>query len=156
MDLKLWNSKSCPHMKANVWYIFAWRYHTLLLLTWRPMFEESEMIMSYRGVLAYLLTFRYCIWSNGYTPQLSSVSTSQIPSPSPVPAPAKVPSTTSLTYTTLGSFSWDQDSDKLKVSITVVAHLLHINLASCCHLGTLWLGCAWFSSKDRILWLGCA
>ncbi|KAK4751156.1 hypothetical protein SAY87_004638 [Trapa incisa] len=51
--------------------------------------------------------------------KLSSVSPAQIPNPSPVPTPAKVPSTSSLIYTTLGSFSWDQDSDKLKIYISL-------------------------------------
>ncbi|KAK4778945.1 hypothetical protein SAY86_006473 [Trapa natans] len=51
--------------------------------------------------------------------KLSSLSTPQIPTPSPVPNPAKVPSTSSLIYTTLGSFSWDQDSDKLKIYISL-------------------------------------
>ncbi|MFS8016045.1 putative Siah interacting protein [Helianthus anomalus] len=47
------------------------------------------------------------------------------PIPTPVPAPVPVPVSTNvkvatepaLKYTTLGSFSWDQDTDKVKVRV---------------------------------------
>lgn len=37
--------------------------------------------------------------------------------PAPVPTPAKVSSTPALNYITLGSFSWDQDNEKVKVRL---------------------------------------
>ncbi|KAK9267357.1 hypothetical protein L1049_009782 [Liquidambar formosana] len=46
-----------------------------------------------------------------------SASTSQ--TPTPLPTPAKVPSTLALNYVTLGSFSWDQDSDKIKIYVSL-------------------------------------
>ncbi|OWM63878.1 calcyclin-binding protein-like [Punica granatum] len=49
----------------------------------------------------------------GNLEKLSSARASQ----AAVPTPAKVPSAPSLIYTSLGSFSWDQDSDKLKIYI---------------------------------------
>lgn len=43
-----------------------------------------------------------------------SVATS-VPQPTPVPLVTQVVSTPSVSYTTLPSFSWDQDSDKVKI-----------------------------------------
>ncbi|KDO78182.1 hypothetical protein CISIN_1g027364mg [Citrus sinensis] len=39
--------------------------------------------------------------------------------PAPVPTPAKVSSTPALNYITLGSFSWDQDNEKVKIYISL-------------------------------------
>ncbi|KAF4360190.1 hypothetical protein F8388_000059 [Cannabis sativa] len=39
--------------------------------------------------------------------------------PTPVATAAKVPSTPSVSYITLGSFSWEQDSDKVKLYISL-------------------------------------
>ncbi|KAF8413575.1 hypothetical protein HHK36_001566 [Tetracentron sinense] len=44
-----------------------------------------------------------------------SASTSQTPAPNPV----KVSSTPALNYVTLGSFSWDQDNDKIKIYVSL-------------------------------------
>ncbi|XP_065877087.1 uncharacterized protein [Euphorbia lathyris] len=41
------------------------------------------------------------------------------PTPTPIAAGVKVPSTLARNYTTLGSFSWDQDNDKLKIYISL-------------------------------------
>lgn len=45
----------------------------------------------------------------------SILQLSQEEGPAPVPTPAKVSSTPALNYITLGSFSWDQDNEKVKV-----------------------------------------
>jgi calcyclin binding protein len=37
------------------------------------------------------------------------------PTPTPISTAVKVPSTPVLNYVTLGSFSWEQDTDKVKV-----------------------------------------
>lgn len=44
---------------------------------------------------------------------------SQEEGPAPVPTPAKVSSTPALNYITLGSFSWDQDNEKVKIYISL-------------------------------------
>uniref|UniRef100_A0A5B6ZBE5 Calcyclin-binding protein n=1 Tax=Davidia involucrata TaxID=16924 RepID=A0A5B6ZBE5_DAVIN len=49
-----------------------------------------------------------------------SAATSQTPTPTPTPTPissTKVVPTPSLNYVTLGSFSWDQDNDKVKIYV---------------------------------------
>ena len=38
-----------------------------------------------------------------------------LPPPAPTSTGVKVPSTPALNYVTLGSFSWEQDADKVKV-----------------------------------------
>ncbi|OAY29149.1 calcyclin-binding protein [Manihot esculenta] len=48
------------------------------------------------------------------------VSTSvPAPTPTPISTGVKVPSTPALNYVTLGSFSWDQDSDKVKIYLSL-------------------------------------
>ncbi|KDP37978.1 hypothetical protein JCGZ_04621 [Jatropha curcas] len=46
-----------------------------------------------------------------------------IPVPTPIPTPiatgVKVPSIPARTYVTLGSFSWDQDNDKVKIYVSI-------------------------------------
>ncbi|XP_043701700.1 calcyclin-binding protein-like [Telopea speciosissima] len=37
--------------------------------------------------------------------------------PTPIPVPVKVSATPAINYVTLGSFSWDQDSDKVKIYV---------------------------------------
>ncbi|KVH89381.1 calcyclin-binding protein-like [Cynara cardunculus var. scolymus] len=55
--------------------------------------------------------------------KLSNDAASVVPAPAPAPAPApvstnlKVVSDPTLKYTTLGSFSWDQDTDKVKIYV---------------------------------------
>ncbi|XP_040362090.1 calcyclin-binding protein isoform X1 [Rosa chinensis] len=57
------------------------------------------------------------------TAQLSKEAASKptLPTPTPTPTPistaVKVPSTPALNYVTLGSFSWEQDTDKVKIYI---------------------------------------
>lgn len=47
-------------------------------------------------------------------------SQAQTPSPTPTPIPtAKVASNPALNYLTLGSFSWDQDNDKVKIYVSL-------------------------------------
>ncbi|XP_042477443.1 calcyclin-binding protein-like [Macadamia integrifolia] len=47
----------------------------------------------------------------------SSGTTSK--SSTPIPVPAKVPATPAINYVTLGSFSWDQDGDKVKIYVSL-------------------------------------
>uniref|UniRef100_A0A2P2LNB5 Calcyclin-binding protein n=1 Tax=Rhizophora mucronata TaxID=61149 RepID=A0A2P2LNB5_RHIMU len=41
------------------------------------------------------------------------------PAPTPISTGVKVPATSSVNYTTLASFSWDQDSDKVKIYVSL-------------------------------------
>ncbi|KAJ7968947.1 calcyclin-binding protein-like [Quillaja saponaria] len=49
--------------------------------------------------------------------EASPVPTSQIPTP--ISTITKVPSAPALTYATLGSFSWDQDNEKIKIYVSL-------------------------------------
>ncbi|KAJ9153181.1 hypothetical protein P3X46_026648 [Hevea brasiliensis] len=42
-----------------------------------------------------------------------------IPTPTPIATGVNVPSTSALNYVTLGSFSWDQDDDKVKIYVSL-------------------------------------
>lgn len=48
-----------------------------------------------------------------------AVPTTASQTPTPIPTPAKVPSTSALSYNALGSFSWDQDIDKVKIYVSL-------------------------------------
>ncbi|CBI30889.3 hypothetical protein VitviT2T_015423 [Vitis vinifera] len=49
----------------------------------------------------------------------AAVSTSTLQTPAPLPTPASATSTPALNYVTLGSFSWDQDNEKVKIYVSL-------------------------------------
>ncbi|GAV79445.1 CS domain-containing protein/SGS domain-containing protein/Siah-Interact_N domain-containing protein [Cephalotus follicularis] len=50
---------------------------------------------------------------------LEKLSKEAVPAPTPIPTLVKVPSAPIVKYVTLGSFSWDQDNDKVKIYISL-------------------------------------
>ncbi|XP_057950295.1 uncharacterized protein LOC131145184 [Malania oleifera] len=51
--------------------------------------------------------------------KLSKEAASTTPSPTPLTTPSRVMSAPSPNYVTLGSFSWDQDTEKLKIYVSL-------------------------------------
>ncbi|KAJ4703865.1 putative Calcyclin-binding protein [Melia azedarach] len=52
--------------------------------------------------------------------KLNEAAPAPVPqTPTPIPIPAKVPHTPAINYVTLGSFSWDQDNEKVKIYISL-------------------------------------